>query len=56
LEKNTVESSKCAESSQIEFFCDTEPQILTELKNIDINALSPIETFNILKNWKERYK
>jgi DNA mismatch repair protein MutS len=49
LEKN-------AGSPQIEFFYAAESQILTELKNIDINALSPIETFNILKNWKERYK
>jgi DNA mismatch repair protein MutS len=47
---------KNAESPQIEFFYAAESQILTELKNIDINALSPIETFNILKNWKERYK
>ncbi|GMO54264.1 MAG: DNA mismatch repair protein MutS [Candidatus Endomicrobiellum trichonymphae] len=57
LEKNSVEYSKRDESQQIEFFRDSgDPQILTELKNIDINALSPIETFNILKNWKERYK
>lgn len=56
LAKNVVEPSKYVENSQIEFFYAAEPQILTELKNIDINALSPIETFNILKNWKERYK
>jgi DNA mismatch repair protein MutS len=56
LEKNAVESSKYVESPQIEFFYAAESQILTELKNIDINALSPIETFNILKNWKEHYK
>jgi DNA mismatch repair protein MutS len=46
LKKNAAESSKYAEI----------PEILAELKNIDVNALSPIETFNILKNWKERYK
>ncbi len=56
LGEKAIKSSKYDESPQIEFFCATQQQVLTELKNIDINALSPIETFNILKNWKERYK
>ncbi|GHT08282.1 DNA mismatch repair protein MutS [Endomicrobiia bacterium] len=58
LEKNSVEYSKRDESPQIEFFSDSggEPQILTELKNIDIDSLSPIEAFNIMHNWKNKYK
>jgi DNA mismatch repair protein MutS len=56
LEKNAIESSKYDESPQIELFCAAEPQILTELKNIDINTLSPIEAFNIMHNWKNKYK
>ncbi|BAV58958.1 DNA mismatch repair protein MutS [Candidatus Endomicrobiellum trichonymphae] len=57
LEKNSVEYSKRDESPQIEFFRDSgDPQILTELKNIDIDSLSPIEAFNIMHNWKNKYK
>ncbi|MDR3253682.1 MAG: DNA mismatch repair protein MutS, partial [Endomicrobium sp.] len=56
LEINQIESAKCEENPQIDFFCPSEPQILTELKNIDINKLSPIDSFNILRDWKEKYK
>jgi len=55
LEANSTEP-KYNDNPQIEFSCAGEPQILEELKNIDINALSPIEAFNILRDWKERYK
>ncbi|MDR3092771.1 MAG: DNA mismatch repair protein MutS [Endomicrobium sp.] len=59
LEANTIKLPKRNENPQIEFFSKykpQEPQILLELKNIDINSLSPIEAFNILRDWKDKYK
>lgn len=56
LEANQIDPSKHKESDQIEFFCTTEPQILVELRNVDIERLSPMEAFNLLREWKEKYK
>ncbi|MDR3256846.1 MAG: DNA mismatch repair protein MutS [Endomicrobium sp.] len=57
LETNSIKSSEYDDKNpQIEFFCTTESQILTDLKNIDINTISPLEAFNILRDWKEKYK
>jgi DNA mismatch repair protein MutS len=56
LEKMPLNLQNITRDPRLSFSALSEPQILTELKNIDINALSPIEAFNILKNWKERYK
>ncbi|MDR2426629.1 MAG: DNA mismatch repair protein MutS [Endomicrobium sp.] len=56
LEKKRVEPSKLNESAQIEFFCAAEPQILIELKKLDIDNMSPMEAFKILSEWKEKYK
>ncbi|MCL2335030.1 MAG: DNA mismatch repair protein MutS [Endomicrobia bacterium] len=56
LETNQVEPSKLDETAQAEFFCTTEPQILVELRQIDTDRLTPIEAFNILREWKNKYK
>lgn len=55
LEKKQAESSKIGESSQIEFFSVTEPQILIELNKLNIESISPLEAFKILSEWKEKY-
>ena len=55
LEKKQAEPSKIGESSQIEFFSVTEPQILIELSKLNIESISPLEAFKILSEWKEKY-
>ncbi|MDR1940952.1 MAG: DNA mismatch repair protein MutS [Endomicrobium sp.] len=55
LETNRIEPLKHEDSSQQEFFYATEPQILVELKNIDLNGLSPIDAFNLIREWKQQY-
>lgn len=45
-------------SSQMEFSrnsCPQERKILTDLEKIDINTLSPVNAFNIIKDWKDKY-
>lgn len=56
LEANPIEPSKYEEKEQIEFFCTTEPQILVELRNTDIDNISPMDAFNLIREWKEKYK
>jgi DNA mismatch repair protein MutS len=58
LEADSVAKSKDNEK-QMEFLCHSEPQepqILVELRNVDINNLSPIDAFNLLRQWKEKYR
>jgi DNA mismatch repair protein MutS len=56
LESSRIEPEKLQESPQQEFFCASEPQILSELRETDLNALSPIDAFNKIRQWKEKYK
>jgi DNA mismatch repair protein MutS len=60
---NKLETDSAAKSKdndkQMEFLCQPEPQepqILVELRNVDINNLSPIDAFNLLRQWKEKYR
>ncbi|MDR3112616.1 MAG: DNA mismatch repair protein MutS [Elusimicrobiota bacterium] len=55
LEANAIDVQKQKENTQKELFCNTEPQIIFDLKTIDLNALSPIDAFNILREWKKKY-
>jgi DNA mismatch repair protein MutS len=57
LKKLEIKSNKSIrhENAGVEIFCSTDSQILTELKNINLIMLSPMEAFNVLKNWKEKY-
>jgi DNA mismatch repair protein MutS len=44
---------------QIELFFESEPQepqVLVELRNIDINTLTPIDAFNLLRQLKDKYR
>jgi DNA mismatch repair protein MutS len=56
LETNSIEPLKHDENPQIEFLYTAQSQILVELENININALSPIQAFNIIRDWKDKYK
>ncbi|MCL2485739.1 MAG: DNA mismatch repair protein MutS [Endomicrobia bacterium] len=56
LEANPIETAKNSEAPQMEFFCASEPQILVELKNIEADKLSPMDAFNIIREWKTKYK
>jgi DNA mismatch repair protein MutS len=58
LEMDSADKSK-DNDKQMEFLCHSElqePQILVELKNVDINNLTPIDAFNLLCQWKEKYR
>ncbi|MCL2390708.1 MAG: DNA mismatch repair protein MutS [Endomicrobia bacterium] len=55
LEANQIEPSKCGEVPQMEFFASTEPQIMVELRNVEPDTLSPMEAFNIIREWKNKY-
>ncbi len=39
---------------QMALFPNTNP-LLNELKNLDINELSPLEALNLIFNWKRHY-
>jgi DNA mismatch repair protein MutS len=56
LESSQIEPEKLKESPQQELFYATEPQILTELRETDLNSTSPIDAFNKIREWKEKYK
>jgi DNA mismatch repair protein MutS len=57
---NEFEARKIYTSDlQIEFFNgfnSREPQILVELKSIDINNLSPMNAFELICKWKDKYE
>ena len=60
LEVNRIDTNHDT-SKQMNFFLKPEaeyqePQILTNLKNIDINKLSPIGALNLIHEWKDKYK
>ncbi|MDR2437553.1 MAG: DNA mismatch repair protein MutS [Endomicrobium sp.] len=55
------EINRLEDNRQIEFFQNSiveseGPQILVELRKIDINTLSPIDAFNIIRQWKGKYR
>ncbi|MDR3071839.1 MAG: DNA mismatch repair protein MutS [Endomicrobium sp.] len=59
LETNHINVSNYAPNHQMEFFNEQnhpESQILIELRNIDINTLSPMKAFNIICDWKNKNK
>ncbi|AKL97854.1 DNA mismatch repair protein MutS [Endomicrobium proavitum] len=57
LEANPVEPGKhSGKDGQIDLFSSVKPQILVELEKLEPDNLSPIEAFNILRQWKEKYK
>lgn len=57
LEKNIHKNfSKFENDIQPDLFTSIEPEILIELKKLDIDNLKPIEALKILSDWKEKYK
>jgi DNA mismatch repair protein MutS len=62
LESNSSsEINELKDNRQMEFFQNSiaeseDSQILVELRNIDINTLSPIDAFNIIRQWKDKYR
>jgi DNA mismatch repair protein MutS len=55
LESSQIDTEKLKESPQQEFFCAAEPQILAELRETDLNALSPMDAFGKIREWKDKY-
>ena len=57
LEKNIHKNfSKFENDIQPDLFSSIEPEILIELRKLDIDNLKPIEALKILSDWKEKYK
>ena len=57
LKKNIHKNfSKFENDIQPDLFTSIEPEILIELKKLDIDNLKPIEALKILSDWKEKYK
>jgi DNA mismatch repair protein MutS len=61
LESNHI-TSKSTLNNQMNFFSVNEDnlvqedsEILQDLRNIDVNTLSPVEAFKILLDWKKKY-
>jgi DNA mismatch repair protein MutS len=59
--KSSCEINELKDNRQIEFFQNSiteseDQQVLVELRNVDINTLSPIGAFNLIGQWKDRYK
>ncbi len=49
-----VEPSRLNSGQQIALFPDSSP-FLDELKQLDVNALTPLQAINKLYEWKQRY-
>lgn len=57
LEKNINKNfSKLEQDIQPNLFTSIEPEILIELKKLDIDNLKPIDALKLLADWKEKYK
>jgi DNA mismatch repair protein MutS len=61
LEANHI-APRASSSMQMEFsnvnensLVQEDSEILQDLRNIDINTLSPLEAFKVLSDWKEKY-
>jgi DNA mismatch repair protein MutS len=62
LESNSsCEINELKDNRQMEFLQNSiqeseEPQALVELRNVDINTLSPIDAFNLIRQWQDKYR
>ncbi|MDD3730251.1 MAG: hypothetical protein PHI20_04360, partial [Endomicrobiaceae bacterium] len=57
LEKNINKKfSKLEQDIQPNLFTSIEPEILIELRKLDVDNLKPIEALKLLSDWKEKYK
>jgi DNA mismatch repair protein MutS len=58
LEINSINANDRVKEQQMKFITEAnplDPQILADLRNININSLTPIDAFNIIKEWKDKY-
>jgi DNA mismatch repair protein MutS len=46
---------RSADATQMEMFIDPSRQLLSELVGLDLESLSPLETFELLRKWKQKY-
>ena len=49
-----VEPSRLSSGQQIALFPDSSP-VLDELRQLDVNARTPLQAINKLYEWKQRY-
>ncbi len=57
LEKNINKKfSKLEQDIQPNLFTSIEPEILIELRKLDVDNLKPVEALKLLSDWKEKYK
>ncbi|MDD5021886.1 MAG: DNA mismatch repair protein MutS [Endomicrobiaceae bacterium] len=57
LEKNINKNfSKLEQDIQPNLFTSIEPEILIELKKLDVDNIKPIDALKLLSDWKEKYK
>jgi DNA mismatch repair protein MutS len=49
-----VEPSRLTSGQQIALFPEVSP-VLQELKELDVNSLTPLQAINKLYEWKQRY-
>ncbi|HLL90735.1 MAG TPA: hypothetical protein VK324_15645, partial [Tepidisphaeraceae bacterium] len=48
-------SDREADDSQLPLFTDPAKELLTALAGVDVNALTPIQAFDVLRQWREKY-
>ncbi|MDR3243480.1 MAG: DNA mismatch repair protein MutS [Elusimicrobiota bacterium] len=56
LETNRIEPEKDIDFLQPDLFSQTRPQVLIDLDTLNIEALTPMQAFETLRLWKDKYK
>ncbi|MDR2860221.1 MAG: DNA mismatch repair protein MutS [Elusimicrobiota bacterium] len=56
MESKGIGIQKDNNENTLDLFAPVKPQILVELENLDIDTISPVEAFNMIREWKEKYK
>jgi DNA mismatch repair protein MutS len=55
LENTNIEPQKAENALQPDLFSQPPSPILSDLENIEIESLTPLQAFETLKQWKEKY-
>ena len=48
-------SDRLVDDNQMPLFTDPAKELLTMLAGTDVNALTPIQAFDLLRRWKEKF-
>jgi DNA mismatch repair protein MutS len=48
-------SDRVVDDQQLPLFVDPAKELLTQLAGTDLNALTPMAAFELLRQWKEKY-